>query len=110
MIAHDLTGVLEVKKEDEAFVDQSALDLASYLSGIKEGVEAKNIYWLHFIQRKSKALFDRLNEQRVSRTISAIYSMALQGQWEMESELNFLETEVNGLIRKIKTELKTQEV
>lgn len=107
MVAYDFTGVLELAKEDKAFiktfVDQTAQDLAAYLSSIKEGVEAKNIYWLRFIHHKSKTLFDLLNERRVSRTISAIYSTALQGQWEMESELDFLETEVNGLIRKIKT-------
>lgn len=114
MEAYDFTQILELAKDDDtfvkAFVDQSALDLAAYLSSIKEGVEAKNIHWLHFIHHKSKTLFDMLNEQRVSRTIWSIYSMALQGQWEMESELDFLESEINGLIKQIKSELKTQEV
>jgi hypothetical protein len=114
MVANNFSQVIALGGGDESFIEtfieQSTQELASYLSCIKEGVETKNIYWLNFIQHKSKTLFDLLCDNQNPETISYILNSAKKDYWELEDKLEILEKDIRTLITKIRTELKIQEV
>lgn len=110
--SHNFSGVLELARGDEAFIEsfiaKSTEDLSSYLSGAKDAVATENLHWLQFVRHKSETLFNLLEYQSGAHTLARMVELAKNDRWDMGDKLELLEMDIMSLIKNINTELKNR--